>query len=199
MKRLSGEFANSINKAFLEPLEEYRPSCLITCLALEKDLPKFLLRSIQERCLESNILLKPCKLCWPDRIPNWLLREYADLIAFPVCRILNVLFKEQRLPRPWKLANVTSLHKNKPQRSHSRGNLDHLTHTMCLVESCRGVRVVYNYIKPAVLNDLDMNLYGALTKSSTTLALLDMLHDWSKGTDGKSATRRTVLFDKALI
>ena len=31
------EFANSINKASLEPLEEYRPSCLITCLALEKD------------------------------------------------------------------------------------------------------------------------------------------------------------------
>ena len=199
MKRLSGEFANSINKPFLEPLEEYRPSCLITCLALEKDLPKFLLGSIQERCLESNILLKPCKLCWPDRIPNWLLREYADLMVFAVCRILNVLFKEQRLPRPWKLVNVTTLHKNKPQRSHSRGILDHLTHTMCLVESRRGVCVVYNYIKPAVLNDLDMNLFGALTKSSTTLALLDMLHDWSKGTNGKSPIRRTVLFDKALI
>lgn len=56
---------------------------------------------------------------------------------------------------------------------------------------------MYNYIKPAVLNDLDMNLYGALSKSSTTLAFLDVLHDWSKGTDGKSATRRTVLFDKA--
>lgn len=42
------EFANSINKAFLEPLEEYCPSRLITCLALEKDLPKFLLGSIQE-------------------------------------------------------------------------------------------------------------------------------------------------------
>ena len=142
MKRLSGEFANSINKAFLEPLEEYRPSCLITCLALEKDLPKFLLRSIQERCLESNILLKPCKLCWPDRIPNWLLREYADLIAFPVCRILNVLFKEQRLPRPWKLANVTSLHKNKPQRSQSRGILDpshshHVSRRKSPRSSCR--------------------------------------------------------------
>ena len=52
MKRLSGEFANSINKPFLEPLEEYCPFRLITCLALEKDLPKFLLGSIQERCLE---------------------------------------------------------------------------------------------------------------------------------------------------
>ena len=68
---------------------------------------------------------------------------------------------------------------------------------MCFVESRGGVRAVYNYIKPAVLNDLDVNLYGALPKSSTRLALLDMLHDWSKATDGKSATRRTVLFYKA--
>ena len=33
---------NSINKAFLEPLEEYRLFCPITGLALEKDLPEFL-------------------------------------------------------------------------------------------------------------------------------------------------------------
>ena len=35
----------------------------------------------------------------------------------------------------------------------------------------------------------------AAPKSSTTLALLDMLHDWSKGTDGNRAIKRTVLFD----
>ena len=64
---------------------------------------------------------------------------------------------------------------------------------MCL-KSSRGFGVC-DYIKPAVLKDLDMNQYGAVPKSSTTLALLDMLHDWSKGADGNSATIRTVLFD----
>ena len=54
---------------------------------------------------------------------------------------------------------------------------------------------VADYIKPAVLKDLDTNQYGAVPKSSNTFALLDMLHDWSKGTDGNSATIRTVLFD----
>jgi len=48
---------------------------------------------------------------------------------------------------------------------------------------------------PAVLNNLDMNQYGAVPKSSTTFALMDMLHDWSKGTDGNGATIRTILFD----
>ena len=55
--------------------------------------------------------------------------------------------------------------------------------------------IVPDYIKPAVLKDLDTNQYGAVPKSSTTLALLDMLHGWSKGADGNSATIRTVLFD----
>ena len=55
---------------------------------------------------------------------------------------------------------------------------------------------MYNYIKPAVLNGLDISQYGSVPKSSTTLALLDMLHDWSKSlTDGNSATIRTALFD----
>jgi len=36
------ELANSLNKAFLEPLEEYRLFCLITRVALAKNLPEFL-------------------------------------------------------------------------------------------------------------------------------------------------------------
>ena len=54
---------------------------------------------------------------------------------------------------------------------------------------------VADYIKPAVLKDLDTNQYGAVPRSPTTLALLDMLYDWSKGTDGNSATIRPVLCD----
>ena len=53
--------------------------------------------------------------------------------------------------------------------------------------------IVADYIKPAVLKDLDTNQSGAVPKSSTPLALLDMLQDWSKGTDGNSAAIRPVL------
>ena len=139
---------------------------------------------------QSSILLKSCG---PDNIPNWLLREYADLIAFPVCRILNASFKEQRLPRSWKLADVTPLPKKKPVKILKK-DLRPISLTPCVSKVAEEF-VVCNYIKPAVLKDLDMNQYGAVPKSSTTLALLDMLHDWSKGTDGNSATIRTVLFD----
>ena len=48
--------------------------------------------------------LNPSKTCEPDNIPNWLLKEYAELLAFPVSKIINASFEEQRLLRIWKFA-----------------------------------------------------------------------------------------------
>ena len=42
---------------------------------------------------------------------------------------------------------------------------------------------------------LDLSQSGAIPKSSTTLALLQMLHEWTQGTDGNGATITTLLFD----
>ena len=64
------ELANSINKAFYQPLEKYRLSCPITRLALEKNLPEFLEVS-EERVWKVLSRLNPLKSCGPDRIPNW--------------------------------------------------------------------------------------------------------------------------------
>ena len=96
------ELAKSINKAFLEPLEEYRLSSPIARLDQGKDPPEFLNVS-EERVWKILSKLNPFESCGPDRIPNWLLREYTgrDHIAFSVCTILNASFKEQRLPRSW--------------------------------------------------------------------------------------------------
>ena len=48
--------------------------------------------------------------------------------------------------------------------------------------------VVTDHVKPAVLKVVDPN-------QSTTQALIDMVHCWSKETDGNGATVRTLLFD----
>ena len=59
--------------------------------------------------------LNAAKAGGPDGIPNWIiLREYAEFLAYPVSIILNAPFKEQQLPSPWKLADVTPLPKTKP-------------------------------------------------------------------------------------
>ena len=55
--------------------------------------------------------------------------------------------------------------------------------------------VVEDVVKPAVLDVIHGNQYGAIQNSSTTMALISMLYAWSLGTDGNGATVRTMLFD----
>jgi len=57
--------------------------------------------------------LKPSKASGPDQIRNWLLKEYSDLVAFPVTEILNASVNEPRFPAMRKAADVTSLPKKK--------------------------------------------------------------------------------------
>ena len=103
--------ADLINHALLEPLEEYCLSNEIPKLPLEDQSPKYLV--VTEYDVYKRLShLNAAKAGGPDGIPNWILREYAEFLAYPVSIILNASFKEQQLPRPWKLADVTPLPKN---------------------------------------------------------------------------------------
>ena len=66
--------------------------------------------------------------------------------------------------------------------------------TPCISKIAEDV-VVCDHVKPAALQVLDDNQFGAVPKSSTTLALLEMLHTWTEDTDGNGYTIRTILFD----
>ena len=107
------EVADHINCALLEPLEEYRSTEKIPKLPLEDQSPKYLV--VTEYDVYKKLShLNAAKAGGPDGVPNWILREYAELLAYPVATILNASFKEQKLPRAWKLADVTPLPKTKP-------------------------------------------------------------------------------------
>ena len=186
------ELANIINQAFLEPLEEYRLEQPLTKFPAPTDSPK--LHEVSElRIMKLLATLNPSKACGPDEIPNWLLKEYAELLAFPVSKIINSSFKEQRLPKISKFADVSPLPKVKPVEDLKK-QLRPISLTPCLLkvaEEC----VVVDYVKSAVLNVLDPSQYGAVPKSSTTQALIHMLHHWTKGCDGNGATVRVTLYD----
>ena len=51
----------------------------------------------------------------PDDLPNWLLKEYADILAAPIAEILNTSFSECKVLRAWKIADVRP-----PQSFHDR-------------------------------------------------------------------------------
>ena len=51
------------------------------------------------------------------------------------------------------------------------------------------------YVGPAVLEIVDPNQFGTIPKSSTTQALISMIHKWPMATDSTGAAVRIVLLD----
>ena len=91
------------------------------------------------------------------------------------------------------MADVTPLPKTKPVKDLKK-DLRPISLTACLSKAAEDC-VVVDFVKPAVLRVLDPNQYGAVPNSSTTQALIHMVHHWAKETDGNGTTVRTVLFD----
>ena len=137
--------------------------------------------------------LNPSKACGPDEIPNWPLKEYAELLAVPVSKIINFSFKEQRLRKIWKFANISPLPKVKPVEDLEK-NLCPISPIPCLPKVAEEF-IVVDYVKCAVLKVLDPSQYGAAPKLSTTQALIHMIHHWTEGCDGNGATVRITLYN----
>ena len=107
------EQANAINAALLKPLGECKLPAPLERVPLESDSPE-ILRVTEQHVQRALDVLNPRKACGPDRTPSWLLKEYCDLVAYPITEILNASYAEQRLPTIWKMADVTPLPKKKP-------------------------------------------------------------------------------------
>ena len=84
------------------------------------------------------------------------------------------------------MADVTPLPKKKPVVDIQK-ELRPISLTFCISKVAEEL-VVDGFVKPAVINILDDNQYGAIPNSSSTVALISMLHSWSLGTDGNGAT-----------
>ena len=112
----------------------------------------------------------PTTASGPDTIPGWLLKENADVLTSPVCKILNSSYLEIRLPSAWKLADVTPIPKQKPVRTINN-DLRPISLTP-IVSKLAEELVVEQFIKPVILKVVDPNRYGTVPKSSTTHALI---------------------------
>ena len=55
--------------------------------------------------------------------------------------------------------------------------------------------VVDRYVKPAVLAEVDTRQFGTVPGSSTSEAIVSIIHPWNSATDGNGATLRVVLCD----
>ena len=139
--------------------------------------------------------IKVGKAPGPDGIPNWLLKVAAPLISGPVCAIFNSSIRESVVPQMWKSANVTPIAKIQNPTSIET-DLRPISLTPVLgkqLEACMGCRI-YDEIK----EKLDSTQFGSIKGSSTTVALIDMLHHWHQAIHDKRSVRVVFIdFSKA--
>ena len=139
------------------------------------------------------LALDPRKAGGPDAINNWLLRDYADFLSTPVCDILNASYAEQKLPRPWKDADVSPLMKVKPVTTITK-HIRPISPTPAMYKIAEDF-VVSKHVAPAVLEVIDSNQFEAIPNSSTLHALTSMMHTWAQATDGTGSAVRVVCLD----
>ena len=137
--------------------------------------------------------LNESKAHGPDNIPAWLLNENADILAEPITQIINTSFREGRLPSSWKRADVVPVPKQKPVEDINK-HLRPISLTP-IISKIAEEYIVNAYVKPAVLEQIDPQQFGTIPRSSTTQALISMIHSWSESIDGNGSTTRVMLFD----
>jgi hypothetical protein len=117
--------------------------------------------------------LKLNKSTGPDNLPNTLLRSIADLIAGPICSIINSSIRCGIVPTQWKLARVTPLPKVYPPL-HVETDIRPISITSPLSKIAESF--LCKYFKYYFNDHLDVNQFGCTTGRSTTLALLKLSH-----------------------
>lgn len=184
------DLANTINDTFLAPMNSFTP----LSPSVPPDVPPVNLPSVTEYCVFKKLAsLSPHKASGPDNVPAWLLKENADILAPVVTDILNSSYSEGRLPSSWKHADITPIPKQTPVHNINK-HLRPISLTPILSKLAEEF-IVDQHVKPAVLAKVDPRQFGTVPGTSTTEALISMIHTWTKATDGNGATVRVVLFD----
>ena len=97
----TGELAHIINEAFISPMRNFSP--------LPEDIlnrtnriyaePVFTFAVTTQSVLMKLSKLNPTKANGPAGIPDWMLKENADVFADPIKETLNSSYREGHLPK----------------------------------------------------------------------------------------------------
>lgn len=90
--------------------------------------------------------LNPSKACGPDEIPNWMLKGYAEILAFPISRIISTSTAPSGKR---KLADVSPLPKKQLVKD-LKIDLRPISLIPCLSKVAEDCVVIY-YVKSTVL------------------------------------------------
>ena len=184
------ELSDKINEAFVSVLEQYSPLSAEFRVNTDDDEP---ISVTEETVVKKLKEISISRSSGPDDLPNWVLKEFAYVLAPPITDILNSSFHEQKVPFLWKMANVTPLPKDSIISDFNK-DLRPISVTSTLSKIAESI-IIERGLKSHILSFIDPCQFGFLPGSSTTLALISMILHWLRDTDATSSTVRAILLD----
>ena len=184
------DLADKINEAFVGVMQEYNPLSDDVIVSCEDDEPiQVTVDSVAPRLSKITAF----RAGGPDNVLNWVLKEFSDILAPALTEVLNQSFRESEVSRIWKLADVPPVPKGASIEDFNK-DLRPISLTSTLSKVAEGY-VVDRALKPLMLECMDPSQFGFIPGSSTTFALIFMLHHWSEATDETGAHVRVALLD----
>jgi len=179
-----------INESFVSVMADYDPLSDATQVLVDDDLPITVsVHSVITKLKQ----ISASSAGGPDNIPNWVLKEYADILGPPVAEIINTSFRDCKVPNIWKVANIVPIPKAKTIEDFNK-DLRPVSLTASLSTIAESF-VIDEELKPTISKSIDPSQFGFIQKSSTTFALISMIDYWLKHTDGNGADIRSILLD----
>ena len=123
--------------------------------------------------------IKVSKAAGPDGILNRVLREFSDELAYPVTELFNRSFEAGLFPESWKQSFISPIPKTRPVQSENDLRPISLTPTLSKIQEDFAVKWLYEDIGKKI----DLRQFGSIKGSSTSLCLVDLLHNWLKSLD----------------
>ena len=140
--------------------------------------------------------LDPCKSNGPDGMHPKILKELANCISRPLCKLFNKSIEEGIVPKDWKKAKITAIFKKGKKKDPSNYRPVSLTSVICKVLEGLVREHLSEFMKTNKL--LSPKQYGFIKGRSTTLQLLKVLDDWTRSLEkGKQIDTIYMDFKKA--
>ena len=108
-----------------------------------------------------------------DGITNRLLRLLADVLATPICAVINSSIRQGLVPQQWRIARITPIPKTIPPRF-----VDSDLRPIAI--TCPISKIAEHFMS-GMFNEhfdsyVDVNQFGCVAGRSTTLALIKLTH-----------------------
>ena len=161
-----------LNHFFASVSDDFTPldyCALPAFLPAPKQLPVVSVYEVKSKL--ANI--KVSKAAGPDGILNRVLREFSDELAYPVTELFNRSFEAGLFPESWKQSFISPVPKTRPVQSENDLRPISLTPTLSKIQEDFAVKWLYEDIGKKI----DLRQFGSIKGSSTSLCLVDLLHN----------------------